>query len=304
MKQTSGFTNSARFKCLENLEQDSVELWLSYCGWEYCDPGYRFDLMGRSTCVLHIVREGKGIFEINKEKYELSSGDAFFIPPNTKASYEADKEDPWSYMWVGFSGYKAYECAENSGFSLKTPVRRVSNLEKLKKYMDDMLEAHSLSYSDELKRNGCLMMFFAELMEDYKNNVPSAILQHSYPGSVYVKYAMDYIDCHYTERIKINELADYIGVNRSYLTSSFKKSIGCSPQEYLVNLRMEKAKSLLRKTDMPINSIANAVGYADQLAFSKIFKQRYGVSPKTYRDKKEELVIKSAKGEYESKCDE
>ena len=107
LKQTSGFTNSARFKCLEDLEQDSVELWLSYCGWEYCDPGYRFDLMGRSTCVLHIVREGKGIFEINKEKYELSSGDAFFIPPNTKASYEADKEDPWSYMWVGFSGYKA-----------------------------------------------------------------------------------------------------------------------------------------------------------------------------------------------------
>ena len=186
LKQTSGFTNSARFKCLEDLEQDSGELWLSNCGGEYCDPGYRFDLMGRSTCVLHIVREGKGIFEINKEKYELSSGDAFFIPPNTKASYEADKEDPWSYMWVGFSGYKAYECAENSGFSLKTPVRRVSNLEKLKKYMDDMLEAHSLSYSDELKRNGCLMMFFAELMEDYKNNVPSAILQHSYPGSVYV----------------------------------------------------------------------------------------------------------------------
>ena len=47
---------------------------------------------------------------------------------------------------------------------------------------------------------------------------------------------------HYQEKVKINELADYIGVNRSYLTSSFKKAVGCSPQEYLVNLRMEKAK--------------------------------------------------------------
>ena len=82
-------------------------------------------------------------------------------------------------------------------------------------------------------------------------------------------------------------------------------NISCISREAEFDLNnTKKAKSLLRKTDMPINSIANAVGYADQLAFSKIFKQRYGVSPKTYRDKKEELVIKSAKGEYESKCDE
>ena len=86
------------------------------------------------------------------------------------------------------------------------------------------------------------MLFFATLMEDYKKIVPAIVNQHSYPGSVYVKHAMDYIAHHYREKIKISELADYIGVNRSYLTSSFKKAIGCSPQEYLVNLRMEKAK--------------------------------------------------------------
>ena len=71
------------------------------------------------------------------------------------------------------------------------------------------------------------------------------------------------------EKVKINELADYIGVNRSYLTSSFKKAVGCSPQEYLVNLRMEKAKNLLKNTDMPINAVAAAVGYQDQLHFQR-----------------------------------
>ena len=106
-----------------------------------------------------------------------------------------------------------------------------------------------------------------------------------------MKHAMDYIAYHYREKIKINELADYIGVNRSYLTSSFKKAIGCSTQEYLVNLRMEKAREMLRNTDMQINAIAAAVGYQDQ---------HFGASPKAYREMGEELQLVSKKGDYSS----
>ena len=119
---------------------------------------------------------------------------------------------------------------------------------------------------------------------------------HPYPGSVYVKHAMEYIKHHYNESVKIGDLADFIGVNRSYLTSSFKKTTGCSPQEFLVNLRMDKAKSLLKKTDLSINAVAGAVGYTDQLAFSKVFKKHCGKSPRMYREEKRELVILKDKG--------
>ena len=61
---------------------------------------------------------------------------------------------------------------------------------------------------------------------------------------------MDYINQHYNEKLRISELATYIGVNRSYLTSSFKKVTGYSPQEYLMLLRMDKAASMLTKTDI------------------------------------------------------
>ena len=162
-----------------------------------------------------------------------------------------------------------------------------------------MLEAHQLSFVDELKRNGLLMCLFSSLISDYRKQSPGVSIPLPYPGSVYVKHAVEYITQNYNKRIKINELADYIGVNRSYLTSSFKKAMGCSPQEYLVNLRMDKAKSLLKKTDIPINAVASAVGYTDQLAFSKIFKQNFGLSPKAYREQGEELIIFHKKGEYE-----
>lgn len=107
---------------------------------------------------------------------------------------------------------------------------------------------------------------------------------------------MEYIKHHYNESVKIGDLADFIGVNRSYLTSSFKKTTGCSPQEFLVNLRMDKAKSLLKKTDLSINAVAGAVGYTDQLAFSKVFKKHCGKSPRMYREEKSELVILKDKG--------
>lgn len=299
MKQTTGYTSSARYKCLEDLQKNSSGLCLTYCGWEYCDPGHRFGPNKRTSCVLHIVKEGKGILEMDKKKYELSKGDAFFIPSNTEAWYEADQKDPWVYMWVGFTGYKSNEYAENAGFSMKSPVRKVQEINILGEYIDHMLDAHQLSYADELMRGGYLLLFFAKLIEDYREHVPGAEISRSYPGIVYVRHAMDYIAQHYKEKIKINEIADYIGVNRSYLTSSFKKMIGCSPQEYLVNLRMEKAKTMLLKTDMPIYAIASEVGYTDQLAFSKIFKQHYGTSPRAYRELiTEELVIKSKKGDY------
>ena len=68
-----------------------------------------------------------------------------------------------------------------------------------------------------------------------------------------------------------------------------------------MNLRMDKARSLLTKTDLPINAVASAVGYSDQLAFSKIYKQYYGLSPKAYREQGEELIVFAKKGDYEGK---
>lgn len=302
MSHTVGLTSSARYKCLEDLQKDSVDLCLTYCGWEYCEPSHRFGPNKRESYVLHIIKEGKGVLEINKNKYELGPGDAFVIPPGKEAWYEADKDDPWSYMWIGFAGIRADECIGSAGFNVRNPVRRINCVEKINEYIDQMLEAYQLSYANELKRNGFLNLALSVLIEDYHQNPEEwgGSMVHPYPGSVYVKHAMEYITNHYNERLRINELADFIGVNRSYLTSSFKKSIGCSPQEFLVDLRMKKAKSLLKKSDMTVSAVASAVGYADQLAFSKAFKRYCGMSPRMYKEEKNEVVFKDKKGDYTS----
>lgn len=300
MTHVVGYTNSARYRCLEDLQKASMDLCLSYCGWENCHPSHRFGPNERETHALHIVRSGKGVLEINKKKYRLEKGDAFYIPPMAKAWYEADREDPWSYVWVGFSGLRADEYVVNAGFTLKNPVRRVSCANYVGTCIERILEAHQLSRGNELRRNALLMLCFSELIDDYcqKSSEGGCESAHTYQGAVYANYAAEYMLYHYDEKVRIQDLANYIGVNRSYLASSFKKTIGCSLQEFLMNLRMEKAKSLLRTTDMSISAVARAVGYTDQLAFSKGFKQRCGVSPSMYKEEKGELIEFDRKQEY------
>lgn len=102
MLHTVGFTSSDSFKCLENLKKGAVDLCLTYCGWEKCDPGHRFGPNNRISHVLHIVESGSGVFEMDGHQYHLTGGEAFLIPSSVEAWYEADMDNPWTYRWVGF----------------------------------------------------------------------------------------------------------------------------------------------------------------------------------------------------------
>nr|WP_269431690.1 AraC family transcriptional regulator [Bacillus sp. JCM 19034] len=84
---------------------------------------------------------------------------------------------------------------------------------------------------------------------------------------------VDFIEHNYMNKITISEIADFIGLDRSYLCSIFKKNIHCSIQEYLIQLRINKSCTLLKQSDLSIGNIAKAVGYQDPFLFSRTFKK-------------------------------
>lgn len=301
MLHTVGYTNSDRYKCLENLKKGALDLCLTYCGWEVCDPGHRCGPNKRISHVLHIVEYGRGMLEIDGCRYRLGSGDAFLIFSGVEAWYEADMDHPWTYHWVGFEGMTAQEVIQASGFSRGKPVRRIDCMENICKYIDTMITSQKLVFENELKRNGLLLLLMSELIADNRaacQREGKPFPSHRYPASAYVENAMDYIASNFDKQLKISKLADHIGVNRSYLASIFKNKIGCSPQEYLINFRIEKAKTLLKTEDIQVNEVAARVGYGDPLTFSKVFKSRTGRSPREYREEKRNLVVKGKKGDY------
>lgn len=102
-----------------------------------------------------------------------------------------------------------------------------------------------------------------------------------------VDIAKRYIDENYRRPIKVEDIAEYANADRKYLRNLFVKYLGVSTKEYLMNVRMDKAKELLASEEISIADVAASVGYADALAFSKIFKTHVGVSPVEFRSGEE-----------------
>ena len=293
-----GYTEEKDYRCLENLQRSFMDICLVYCGYEQNEPGRVFDNLPRENYVLHFVRSGKGILRIGDRDYEMGPGDAFYIPPGVHCAYKSDDLDPWVYTWVGFAGMKAETYVRNSGFSLENPVCHITQIEEVFGLVNQILDCHNMDYSSELRRDAYLMLIFAILIRNHESRTFLEGGEKHTDDPDFVVKAIDFIEHHYEQNIRIGEIASYLGVSRSHFSSTFKKCVGCPIQEYIVSLRMSKAAALLRDTALPVYAVANAVGYSDQLAFSKIFKQKFDVSPVSYRKNEQDVVILKQKGEF------
>lgn len=96
---------------------------------------------------------------------------------------------------------------------------------------------------------------------------------------------------YHKESLTIAELSTHIGLNRSYLTRLFKSIYQISPQDFLIQVRMNKAKDLLQKTNFPVTIIGNSVGYSDVFTFSKTYKKIFGISPTEERKKLKTTIL-------------
>lgn len=98
-----------------------------------------------------------------------------------------------------------------------------------------------------------------------------------------VRAAKEYIARHYMNTLTLEEISKHVHLNASYLSIVFKKETGQNFSDYLTGYRIEMAKNMLRRGDMSIAAISEAVGYADSKYFSRIFTRLVGIKPSAYR---------------------
>ncbi len=295
-----GYTESEGYRCLEDLERTydlktMSPLNLLYCGKEDCTPGWFFGPHVRENYVIHIVTEGSGIFKTGEKVYQLSEGNAFLIYPGIETIYQADMKTPWSYMWLGFNGIRTRGIMEEIGFSSENPVITLDDTGPVSDAIDRILDAREMTVLNNMKRVSAFYDALIAMIEMNSQEKP----KNSYTEDRYVNMAVDIIIARYNERIRVSDIADKVGINRSYLTSIFKREVHMSPQEFLINYRLEKAAQMLKETRDPIGSIAAAVGYSDPLAFSKAFRKKFKSTPSEYRSEKPELARIDFRGGYE-----
>ncbi len=258
------------------------ELELNVYGHEKCRPGKSFGPALRDYYLFHYIKSGRGIFEVNKKKYDLQQGQMFAICPGDVTYYKADDSDPWEYNWIGFSSKEAEEIAAYTGIDAQDPIREIPGDSRIPDILEELSVLFPVNKPDIYRSISLLYDFIAELTRSFaappRSNVPS-------DQNIYIEAVKKYIGNNYQNNISVAQIASRIGLNRSYLGTLFKKSTEKSIQEYLIEYRLRRAMSLVRDTELGILEISNSVGYADQFAFSRAFKKKFGISPSKARDK-------------------
>ena len=298
-----GRTESATFRSMENLQevqriQSINPINLNYYGKEQCEPGYAFGPYVRTNYTIHFVIKGRGTLQISTGKqFPVQEGQAFVIYPGEETIYRADEKNPWQYMWVGFHGFRSEEIVQSAGFTPGRPVLTCRNMPQLCETMEELLQYSELNYVNELLRMGALYHLLA-LVTENNPQIYSGTVQQNRVEQDYVKAAVNLLINSGEKTMKVGDVADAVGISRSYLTSLFKREMKVSPQEFLMNFRMERAGDLLRNTDIPVGEIAEEVGYADPMSFSKAFKNHFHLTPSQFRTLKPEFVSLTVKGSF------
>lgn len=262
--------------------KEGVDLIVYQGGMEKCKKSHAYGPALRDHFLIHYILEGNGTFYVDGNSYRLHKNQGFLICPDVITYYEADDKDPWTYTWIGFRGIKAENYLELAGLDRYNPIFEYKHSDFVEKCFEDMREAANLKYGRELRLQGLLSIFLSELIEKAEKHVA---LGTSYKD-IYIKKILQYIDMNFARKIKISEIAESISLNKNYFSSFFRENFGISPQEYLIKYRINKACELMRNESLTISDISRSVGYNDPLAFSKIFKQVKGKSPKKYRQDK------------------
>lgn len=292
MMRTIKYTNSEEFKCLEDLNGTSTEITLIHTGRETCMPYHAFSGI-RDEYIIHFILSGHGFYSAGGSTWPLAGGQMFLIYPNETVTYCADRNDPWSYFWVGFKGSRTEAILKQCGFSKERLTLPSPDPNDISACMNELFAHVDLNYSDSLYRESVLLKLFAILNLHYMTLASEGKLpQDSDSGNIYVNRAIDYINETYMKDITVADIADHLGISRTHLNHVFQDALNLSVQNFLMTFRMERAAILLTDTSDSVKEISRRVGYVDPLVFSKAFKRKFGISPKQYRTYKEELEIR------------
>ena len=267
--------------------QNFVDLGLYQFGWEQCDPSHSFGPAARNHYLFHYCISGTGTLIADNTKgdfpspsYQIKSGQGFMIFPNQVCTYSADHEIPWEYVWIEFDGLRVKEVVNFAGLTPDRPVYKARYKDIAETMKNEMLYIVNHKEESPFHLIGHLYLFIDSFV---RASTSTQLGSGNRLSDFYIKEAFSFIEQNFQNAISVEDIAASCGLNRSYFGKIFHENTGKSPQEFLISYRMTKAAELLKLTDLSIADIGNAVGYPNQLHFSRAFKNVYTVSPRQWR---------------------
>ncbi len=277
-----------------NTISPSADINLLYTGYEKCPPKKHCGGI-RSHYLLHYILSGKGWVHSNDTFHQLSKGDLFCYFPEQALDYTSDPTDPWNYSWIGFQGRRAGEITRECGFTENRTVCKRPFSRAIADGLSKIIHVQSERQRGfELVSEGLLLQFLGILARELPATRLEAPTPSDSPESYnfftphyrqpyfYVEKMKQFMSTNYQKPISVQQVIDYIGVDRSYASRIFRKAENRTLQRYLIELRIGKARQLLSQRRLSIQAVAHSVGYNDYSSFERRFKIEVGCSPSEY----------------------
>jgi AraC-like DNA-binding protein len=273
-------------------------LWISGSGTATILPGYpyppgghppdhQFDWeKGRSLDALQIVliTQGQGWLETRRSGTKaIESGMAFLLLPGVWHRYRPDPSTGWSESWIEIRGSIPEGLIyEESSLSEKVVRARfeIPGLEEVMRRIHNLAD-DSGSTRPELSAEA--LRCLALLSKEFKVSSSGESFGHS------ILKAERYFSEHHAEALDMREVARSLDVSYSSFRRSFTRRTGLSPWQYVLQLRLERARRLLQTGDGTLDDISSRLGFSSAFHLSSAFKKAYGLAPSIWRRKQSPL---------------
>lgn len=256
---------------------DRRDTSLSVCTYGYhcsVEP-YHWGPKQRPYYIINHISSGEGVYEYQGIRHKINAGDTFVSYP--KGIISIHSSGPFEFRWISFTGGEAAILLKRLGFTEKTPILGLGIEDTFVEIFSHISNIQGTQLDSATGMVGWLYLLFSEMLK--KNPDFSASDKSEDPFEL----ALAYIQKNFKNNINIDDICIASGISRSWLYRLFMNNIGIPPIEYLKEMKINHACQLLLNTDSRISEIAEYVGFADPLYFSRIFRGSKGISPSQYR---------------------
>lgn len=247
---------------------------ISRFGITYPDKNYRIKRNPSPCFIIEYIVSGIGYIEINGTKHKLSENDIYIVHPGDYCEYYADKRNPYKKYWINFRSSFFFDFLKNYNLD-----DRVIHGLDVSRYFEEIFKLESTS-----RKNDDLYLPVSKIL--FSMMIDIAIYKKSRLESPELNLAThikNYLQYGFNENITMETLEKRFYRSKSQITKIFKASYNTTPYAYLIDIRIELAKNLLKTTKTPINEIAEYLRFSSEYHFSGSFKKRIGISPREYR---------------------
>jgi AraC family transcriptional regulator of arabinose operon len=254
--------------CAPSPEERKVELCVNRIS-HWITRTLNYGPCGINCHYLAYCINGSGEIRIGRKRYPVQPGDIAIVPAHTASAMADDPQTGWEIYWIHFSGNYAEHLMSWNGFSLINPVRHIGMQDSAIQKFEIML--HELTNKKPYyvyRATQALLGLFIDLKQSTatsNDHISDWMANMSWRTS------------------GIDELVKMANCSKPHFIRKFKKISGISPWKYVLNLKVDKAKSMLLDQSVSVKSISTLLGFSHASYFSRLFKHITGVSPELFR---------------------